>query len=168
MPALTLFLDFDGVMHPDGCADSELFVHRETFESLLSEFPSIKIVVSSSWRLTQSLDQMRDRFSPEFRDRMVGVTPSIAGPLFMSREREIRDWMDRNKPAEEKHLWIAVDDQPQWFGPINEHLHVTDQHVGLDENSAAGLYRKLLRLMPNSETSLCGSHERCEYSIGSP
>jgi hypothetical protein len=49
-----LFLDFDGVLHPegeahihDGGAD---FCFLPRLEALLREFPEVKIVISSAWR----------------------------------------------------------------------------------------------------------------------
>lgn len=155
MSSLTLFLDFDGVMHADGCPDSELFIHLATFEALLEKFPEIQVVISSSWRLTQSLEQMRSRFSPAFQHRVIGVTPSIKGPHFMSREREVLAWLEFNRPEDERDRWLAIDDQPTWFSPLNERLHVTDRLVGLDENAADGLRRKLRRMLQETEDDLC-------------
>ena len=155
MSSLTLFLDFDGVMHADGCPDGELFAHLKNFEALLADFPSIEVVISSSWRLTQTLDEMRSRFSHAYQHRLIGVTPSIDGPNFMSREREILAWLEGHRSEEERDRWIAIDDQPAWFSPFNDRLHITDRHVGLDENSADGLRRKLHRILLESEPPVC-------------
>ena len=51
---LILFLDFDGVLHPEG-EDHILnggadFCFLPRLEALLREFPWVKIVISSSWR----------------------------------------------------------------------------------------------------------------------
>ena len=51
---MILFLDFDGVLHPEG-EDHILnggadFCFLPRLETLLREFPFVKIVISSSWR----------------------------------------------------------------------------------------------------------------------
>ena len=51
---MILFLDFDGVLHPEG--EDHIFKGGVDFcflprlEALLREFPQVKIVISSSWR----------------------------------------------------------------------------------------------------------------------
>jgi len=58
-----IFLDFDGVLHPDGVG---LFSRLPLLESFLSRMPEAEIVVSSTWREDHTLDELRQFvFTPE-------------------------------------------------------------------------------------------------------
>lgn len=71
-----IFVDFDGVLHPDGVA---LFSRLPMFESLLARMPDAEVVVSSTWREDHTLEQLRQFPSPDLRRRITGVTPSLEG-----------------------------------------------------------------------------------------
>jgi len=74
---MIIFLDFDGVLHPDPCFDKDkLFICLPRLEQVLREFHSIRIVISSTWRLTRSLSDLKLFFSPDIANRIVGVTPT--------------------------------------------------------------------------------------------
>lgn len=59
MDKLFLFLDYDGVLHPDAVyqtrrglelrASGQLLMHASVLEEILDEFPQAKIVLSTSW-----------------------------------------------------------------------------------------------------------------------
>ena len=53
---MTLFLDFDGVLHPDPSANQFKFCQRNLIESILREFPQVDIVLSTNWRLRYPMD----------------------------------------------------------------------------------------------------------------
>lgn len=57
---MILFLDFDGVMHPVNQVD--LFCREEHLARVLRDFPGIDIVISSSWRETHTLKNMKTFF----------------------------------------------------------------------------------------------------------
>ena len=54
-----LFLDFDGVLHPDAAfrtrrgielrAPGKLMMHAETLENILLDYPEVRICLSTSW-----------------------------------------------------------------------------------------------------------------------
>lgn len=46
----TLFLDFDGVLHPGYCHPSRFFEALPPFATVLHERPWVEVVVSSNWR----------------------------------------------------------------------------------------------------------------------
>lgn len=63
-----LFLDFDGVLHPEPLyGDGELFCRLPLLEALLREFPEVSIVVSSTWRDTRTVEELRKLFSADTR-----------------------------------------------------------------------------------------------------
>jgi len=64
-----LFLDFDGVTHPDGCRADDLFCQLPLIEGVLQRRPGVQVVISSSWRETRSLDVLRRYFRQDLRER---------------------------------------------------------------------------------------------------
>ena len=70
-----LFLDFDGVLHPEHCHESKHFCCLPVLEDALRQAPEWQVVISSTWRLQKSLDQLRSRFSADIAERVVGETP---------------------------------------------------------------------------------------------
>lgn len=143
-----LFLDFDGVTHPDPCEDDELFCRLPLLEEVLREHPSVEVVISSSWRLTHSLPQMRAFFAPDMRARVVGATPTrprtaslpreLAG---YERERECVAWMMNRQPK--GFPWLALDDRSWSFRPDCEHLVLTRTRVGMTLETQGELREKL-------------------------
>ncbi|MFD2270984.1 HAD domain-containing protein [Undibacterium arcticum] len=80
---MILFLDFDGVLHPDPCDEGERFSRLPAFEALMRDFPAVEIVVSSSWRVARTLDDLRaffrDRHRSENYRRHAARLPGISG-----------------------------------------------------------------------------------------
>ena len=73
---LILFLDFDGVLHPEHCHESKHFCCLPVLESALRQVPELKLVITSTWRLHSPLEQLRQRFSAAVAARIAGPTPS--------------------------------------------------------------------------------------------
>jgi len=126
-----LFLDIDGVLHPDGPGDYEDFSCLPVFcEALRAADPQqrLPIVVSSAWRHTQRLDDIKGHFPQDIRDRIIGVTPYLSGTEAASpgtplravravasrytRHNEILAWITRNSAHAQ---WLAVDDRASGF-----------------------------------------------------
>ena len=70
-----LFLDFDGVLHPEHCHESKHFCCLPVLESALRQVPEFKLVITSTWRLQSPLEQLRQRFSSDVAVRIAGTTP---------------------------------------------------------------------------------------------
>lgn len=121
---MILFLDFDGVLHApkkDG-----LFARVSQFEEALEKHPQIEIIISSSWRESHSLEQLKAIFTKDFSKRIKGVTPVFefepvewadGSGFFMGsqglRQKEIEAYMGENYPPHTP--WIAIDDMPELF-----------------------------------------------------
>lgn len=146
---MILFLDFDGVLHADPCYDEAmLFCHLPRFEAILRDFPSAEIVISSTWRETRKVEQLRSFFSPDIASRIIGVTPSwrdashlfsIIGPYF--RQVEIEAWMRASsRPWED---WVVIDDRSYWFRPFLPNLVVCNSKIGLTDDIETELRKKL-------------------------
>ncbi len=138
-----LFLDFDGVLHPYAQGmETEKFTRLPLLEEMLRADNDVHIVVTSTWREAYSLDALRNRFSPDLRERIIGRTPSLEEyhSDFM-RAEEIEAWL---AGVEHGDTWAAVDDDPQNFPPrMKPRVVFTESAVGLTDGNIAAL-RKLL------------------------
>lgn len=81
---MILFLDFDGVLHPDAAylenrqpvlrAEGSLFMWAPLLVELLDELPHVRIVLSTSWARELGFDRAR-RWLPEtLRKKVIGST----------------------------------------------------------------------------------------------
>jgi HAD domain in Swiss Army Knife RNA repair proteins len=146
-----LFLDFDGVTHPDPCREVEYFRQLPLIEDVLRDQRRVYIVISSSWRYDHTIDELRDRFSPDLRSRVIDVTPSVTRTddegwiprhlLQHHREWECRKWLRHHKAADVP--WIAIDDVAEWFTPECPHLLVTMSDCGFTLEQAEVLRRMI-------------------------
>jgi hypothetical protein len=149
--SIVLFLDFDGVSHPEPCLKSQLFCFMTRIEDVLREHPMIEIVISSSWRDEFSLEQLRDFFASDMRARVVGITPSIKNPSStwlpgqvpeFEREWEIETWMKANRSWDTP--WLAIDDRHYWFRPNSANLLRTNALDGFTLDDQVTLRTMLL------------------------
>lgn len=80
---MTLFLDFDGALHPDPCVVQFKFCQRNPIEGILCQFPQVGPMLSTNWRprypLDTSGDTLKHHFSSDIAECIVGVTPSHKG-----------------------------------------------------------------------------------------
>ena len=93
---MILFLDIDGVLHPDPPQPDQRLRSLPRLVAVLQDFPLVEIVISSLWREHLSLDQLRELFPLDLRKRIIDVTPiaeRIEGWLPVRREGEILDWL---------------------------------------------------------------------------
>ncbi len=99
----TLFLDFDGVLHPTAHG-SALFSQLPLLEKVL-EGLSCQMVISSSWRFHVDLNQLRKYFSNDLQAKVVGVTgdPYVGA---YARFHEINSYVSDNGITD----WRALDD----------------------------------------------------------
>ena len=117
---MIIFLDFDGVLHSIQAEEGEGFQHIPALEAVLRDHPSVNIVITSSWRYHENLEQLRLRFSPDIRPRIIDVTPTLE-PTWQQFARflEISAWIEKNDYYGD---WIALDDQYIEFPKIGEGL----------------------------------------------
>lgn len=139
---MILFLDFDGVTHPELCNPDGYFCRLPAIEGILREHPRVEIVVSSTWRLNfgdeiESTIQMRKHFSPDIAFRIVGVTPDLRSPAQKKslprwvaglRENECMAWLQRHRNAGTP--WIALDDTRACFGKGRAQVMIVDGATG--------------------------------------
>ena len=154
---MILFLDFDGVLHPDAVylergrpvlrADGELFMWAHHLVDALASAPHVRIVLSTSWARELRFARARDYLPAELRPKVIGATwhsgmatDNEHRPLgrdtwwdTSTRYEQIRRYADRAGITE----WIAVDDQPEgWADADRDKLVATDSRLGLSAPSA--------------------------------
>ena len=130
-----LFLDINGVLHLEGCEPHDHFCFAPAFcEKMHSIDPerALPIVITSMWRHTYMIEELRSNFSQPVASQIVGVTPNFAkinperlraltlkinaSPGVSSRpayrQIEVMDWMADNAPY---GRWLAIDDRSEYF-----------------------------------------------------
>jgi len=135
-----LFLDFDGVLHPDPCQQPDrLFENAPRLAHLLDGHPDVGIVLSTSWRTVCSEHELLDPLPASLRQRVLGLTPRCGDftpePALAPyrRHAECEHWL-RVHGMSGSH-WLALDDRPDWFAPYCENLVECDSRIGLDERT---------------------------------
>lgn len=103
---MIVFLDFDGVAHPDRFRTEAKFCRLPLLESWLRARLAVDVVVSSSWREVHPFKELVEFFSDDIQPRVIGCTPAFhrvfpadldggqtGWPLRHKREAEVRQWM---------------------------------------------------------------------------
>lgn len=152
---MILALDFDGVLHPEGCAQDFEFCRLSALQDALRDLPSLPdIVISSSWRFDHSVERLRSYFDPDIAARIVGVTPNVHGLMAFagsgSRQREIEAWVAANAPGE---AWVALDDLASGFDAGCPHLVITNGRLGAQFGELEELKNRLVCAAPEPKPS---------------
>lgn len=134
---ITLFLDFDGVLHPDHSPPAQLLCRLDLFEPWIRQQPAqLEVVISSTWRQKHTFDALRGMFAPDVGTRMVGVTPpfhhidDVPYEIYpFPREVECLEWLRVHRTPSSR--WLALDDGERLFRPFCENLVLTDPQSGL-------------------------------------
>lgn len=151
MTAPVLFLDFDGVLHPEKAArldrrlgrivGENMFCWLPLLETLLAPYPELRILVTSDWRRHLSNESLKDLLGPlgsRFLDVVLTYSPS--------RYEEIATEVDKRQLQH----WLALDDHlsVQEAAGSNERLIWCPPDKGLSsERVQRELAEKLARLM---------------------
>jgi len=148
---MILYLDFDGVLHPDDVyldhrnrptlrGFGELFQYAGRLEQILAPYPAVQIVLSTSWVRIKGFDRSCRRLPPGLRQRVIGAT----WHSHMKRDREASDVWINDTPRYEQILhdvrrrrlaeWTALDDDDLGWPPAaKRHLIACDPTLGLSE-----------------------------------
>ena len=159
---MIVFLDFDGVVHPEQIRrTSDLFCRLHLIEAVLREFPAVEIVISSAWRVEYANDELavcnlRENFSSDIAPRVVGVTPVFM--KFMDKDShevlssftrhwECEAWMGAHRPPGTR--WMAMDDRAYLFRPFCDNLMAFDRLEAFKQEHQ-DLFRQYLRALTQS------------------
>lgn len=154
---MILFLDYDGVLHPELFADQdrEVFCRVDRLWEILRACPEVQVVFSTSWREKFPFDELVD-FSTanggeDLANRFIGATPVIkpeGRDDYRRREIECLAWLDANRDRfpllkRDKPRWLALDDIAYWYSLPCWNLHLVDYRTGLTEKDVSEVIRKL-------------------------
>jgi len=131
-----LFLDFDGVLHPWVSHRDDHFFYLPRLEAVLRDYPEVKIVISSDWRFTHTLERLKTKFSPDIADRVIGQTPSLTRHTVNEsglRRREARAFLKANKLS--RASWLALDDRMDLWEPIDRRIIICPDEFGAAEEA---------------------------------
>lgn len=129
---MLIFLDFDGVLHPffplpdNSDKDNAHFCGVPRLAQVLVKHPTAQVVISSTWRLGRSLDQLRALLGPVVGARVVGVTPKGSfshGPG--GRLEEIQMYLSQT--SDPNQPWVALDDVDTLFDAKSPLIVCPDQ-----------------------------------------
>ncbi|MCI1037989.1 HAD domain-containing protein [Pseudomonas putida] len=140
-----LFLDYDGVLHPNSAfrtkhgielrAPGALMMHAPILHNILLSFPTVKLCLSTSWVRMLGYQRARRALPENLRDRTVSATwhsrmrgDPREGYDSFTRYQQICGAVTR---AGVKN-WLALDDDPDFSWPHGDSRLVRcDPHLGL-------------------------------------
>ncbi len=147
----TLFLDFDGVLHPEFCHESKHFCCLPFFEEAVRQAPEVEIVIASTWRHQHRLEDLARRFSADVSHRVIGVTPYFPALddvpdtlVSFEREAECNAWLRANGRVASP--WLAVDDRSWLYRPFNRSVFLVNGKTGLTAQASRELVQRLQTL----------------------
>ena len=141
---MILFVDFDGVLHPQN--KGAVFTCTSVLWAVLRLHPHLRVVISSSWRWDRSLENMKRLVTAnggeDLAGRIVGVTPKLRHTIYAgSRQLECEAWLQANSLSDMP--WLALDDMPELFEADTSHLYQVDARFGLRDADVVRLSRSL-------------------------
>lgn len=142
-----LFLDFDGVTHPEICRDLEYFCNVETILAAIKSEEltpdEFGIVLSTSWIYSHKFDIMEDFLGPELMKYVLGANsefyPGHEGVITEPniRYRECRVFLEKNGLLHRDVKWVALDDMKGHFPVDCEELIHCNKKFGVSADSDA-------------------------------
>ena len=160
---MILFLDYDGVLHPDSAylikgrpvlkTEGELFMWAPLLVETLADKPHVQIVLSTSWARQFGFYRARRWLPVEIQSRVIGATWHSRMGRHQEAEHRLGlgstwwDEVDRYQQikryvtrAELGNDWLAVDDNPgNWAGrDLDKLVHVNGE-TGLSDTDAMNL-----------------------------
>ncbi|MNF68041.1 hypothetical protein D3C84_498740 [compost metagenome] len=134
----TLFLDFDGVLHPHAVyltrqgptlkAEGTLFMWAPTLANLLDDFPMISLVLSTSWVRHLGYKRELGYLPRELRERVIGAKWHSSMAKGWADENQwdgkIRyDQICRYAARSQLRHWIVLNDDVQGWEKVSTQHH---------------------------------------------
>lgn len=166
MTAPVLFLDFDGVLHPDAVyrVRGQIVLRRDgvsLFEwtphlvEALAPHPDIRIVLSTSWVRVLGFNKACKRLPQALRERVIGATWHSSMDegewQTLTRFNQVIRYVHHHRVER----WLAVDDDALgWFKEYHGNLVHTHSEFGLAlASTRKELQEKLVQLASPSGVS---------------
>lgn len=137
-----IFLDFDGVIFSmSGCIYARSVSGQERLpeyvldpvalsllEYLLDKMPEIRIVISSTWRLGHTIEQLQKILGEKIGSRVIGATPKLDGYRGHEIKQFLDNWNEFYRGSKVEDFVIIDDDRD--MNPYMGHLIWTDSMNG--------------------------------------
>lgn len=133
---MRIYLNFDGVLHCVPCTKGP-FEHLPAFDAVLRTYPTVEVVISSSYREVLPLDVMRVWFSRDTQHQIIDITPVLPDS---KRVDEIRAHI---KATDYHQRFIVLDDDPFEFPRNYRPLILCQTAYGLGERELTELLNRL-------------------------
>lgn len=141
---MLLFLDFDGVLHPEDTVNNP-FCCLPLLHEILRGATGVDVVFTTSWRRlmpVKDLAQLVTQGAPELQSRMIGHTPHLETEqrpqgVIGQRQDEIQLWLAQN--GQKNRPWLALDDCQHFFWPDCANLYLVDWKTGLVPDDVEGV-----------------------------
>jgi hypothetical protein len=152
---MILYLDFDGVLHPDEVyivegkvvlrAEGTLFMWADRLAEALADRPGVRVVLSTSWVREVGFIKAKAALPEAIQKRVIGSTfhTSMAGGWATDSSD---DWRDRTRYQQIAadirrraigQKWVAIDDDVEgWAESARGNLVQTDPARGLGDDAA--------------------------------
>lgn len=130
-----VFLDFDGVLHRGTTGTVR---HAPALAQVVLKFPYVQVVISSTWRLQNTLTELKQWLPTELTARVIDVTPSLERGAYQ-REKEVLAWLAVNPTR----AWLALDDEAALFSPGCPFLLQTNGREGLTPENLQELEQRI-------------------------
>lgn len=146
---MIVFLDFDGVLHPETGNADDLFCCRPVLWEILRARLDVDVVFSTSWRESYRPDALlafvTAQGGEDLRPRFIGQTPTVpvapGADDYRRRELECLAWLSENK--RDPSRWLALDDVEYWFSHSSPNLYLVDYLTGLTDDDIAAILARL-------------------------
>lgn len=155
----TLFLDFDGVLHPDEVYQVgggrivlrmdgfSLFEWAEVLSELIAPHPALQIILSTTWVRQLGFEVARAYLPESLQRRVVGATWHETVPRGWDKLTRYQQ-IQRNVATHRHERWLAIDDDCRgWSDEHRSNIVVTDSLLGLGAASAQDELRDKLALL---------------------
>ena len=156
-----LFLDFDGVLHPDSAylvkgrptlkGEGELFMWAPLLIKALADFPEVQIVLSTSWARELSFNRARRWLPAELHARVIGSTWHSAMSFKREGFRSLATWWDEATRYQQFKRYAGRAGQTDWGADdLNKLVH-THSETGLSDPVVLALLAARLEVLRKSE-----------------
>lgn len=139
-----IFTDIEGVLFP---GVKPTFSQMSVFEELMRECGNPPVIITSGWRLHQTIKEIRNHFPEHLRHRIEGVTPekdAINGPV---RRQEVESYA-KMRPGS----YVVLDDDPSLFGGEWSPLIEINPQTGLVRSDIPVIKSRLLQVRNQTQT----------------
>lgn len=161
-----LYLDFDGVLHPDAAYFSykrgielrapghSLFENMAILETILSPHPELAIVLSTSWVYAKDFKYAKERLSPSLQAHVIGATfhrrhHDLYQFRLLSRGQQMLNDLLRRKPD----YWLSIDDHVEDWPAAAGYVVSCDGQLGLQCPDTQNRLREALTVMMKQENT---------------